>query len=378
MCFVAPNAYPALSGKNESRHIGGAEVQQTHIARELARRGRRIAFITHNHGQRDGEEIDGIHVFFMCSRSQGLPGLRFIKPRWTSLCAAMNRANAAVYYQRTGGVETGQVAMWCRWHGRPMIAALANDRDCFKSLRCRLNRRERWLQGYGLRRADVVVAQTAAQVEALQKHFGVNARIIRSCAADRQCVSDAADLSDRLSRRRIVWAARFTRAKRLDWLLQVAQRCPDVQFNVLGGDLADAERYCRSLDTAAEYPMPPNVKFNGVQSRELVQTFLDEAAALLCTSEVEGFPNTFLEAWSGGLPVVSTFDPDGVIKTEALGAVASGVDQLSREIQRLLTDESYWRQCSSNARRHFEQHHTICAVGDAYESLLDELVALPA
>lgn len=352
-------------------------MQQTHIARELARRGRRIAFITHDHGQRDGEAIDGIHVFSMCSRSKGLPGLRFIHPRWTSLCAAMTRADAAIYYQRTGGVETGQVAMWCRWHGRPMIAALANDRDCFQSLRRRLKRRERWMQGYGLRRADAVIAQTAAQAEAMQKYFGVNARIIRSCAADRGCVLSPANISDRLNRRRVLWVARFTRAKRLDRLLQVASRCPDVEFNVLGGDLADAERYVNSIRPDAEFLMPPNVKFQGVQPRESVQRFYDESAVLVCTSDLEGFPNTFIEAWSGGLPVVSTVDPDGVIKAEAMGAVASDVNQLSHEIQRMLTDEAHWRQCSSNARRHFERHHTIRAAGDAYENLLDELAILP-
>jgi len=76
----------------------------------LRRRGREVSFVTYDHGQADGVEIDGIRVYKAFERQAGLRGLRFVHPRWTGLCAAMRRAGADIYYQRTAGVESGRCA----------------------------------------------------------------------------------------------------------------------------------------------------------------------------------------------------------------------------------------------------------------------------
>src|SRR5262245_66590268 len=62
ICFVTPNGYAVLSGDSSVRHIGGAEMQQALLARELARRGYRVSFVVLDHGQDDGIDLDGIRV----------------------------------------------------------------------------------------------------------------------------------------------------------------------------------------------------------------------------------------------------------------------------------------------------------------------------
>ena len=47
-------------------------------------------------GPEDGVEIDGVRVFKMCRRDAGLPGLRFLWPRWTSLNTGLRYADADV------------------------------------------------------------------------------------------------------------------------------------------------------------------------------------------------------------------------------------------------------------------------------------------
>ncbi len=367
LCFVAPNAYGYLADRDDLRHIGGAEIQQTLLARDLARRGKRICFITHDHGQPDAIDIDGIRVFKMCGRSEGLPIVRFVHPRWTSLYSAMRRADAAIYYQRTAGVETGQVAIWCRRHDRRMIAAIANDRDCTPSLLARLNRRERSLYLYGLRRADAVVAQTKRQTELLQKHFGVNALLIRSCSERPLEAMEVTSVGERLNGKRALWIARFAPQKRLDRLFELANAAPDWSFDVIGGSEGDAVKH---LELETRNSLPANVTFHGVQSRENVARFYESATLLICTSDFEGFPNTMLEAWARSLPVVSTFDPDDLIADRNLGRVGGSPHELRREMNWLIDHPDEWRACSIAAKDYFDQNHTVNATVDAYEALM--------
>lgn len=375
ICFVAPNAYPALSGHNENGHIGGAEVQQVLIARELARRGRRVSFVTHDHGQIDGISIDGIRIFRMCARNNGMPIVRFIHPRWTSLCAAMKRANAEVYYQRSGGAETGQVAEWCRRNDRSMIASIASDRDCTPMLLQNLNLRERMLHRYGLQHASAVVAQTNRQRELLWTNFKIESSVIRSCA---ESPLIHAGNTDRAGEPRVLWVGRFSMPKRIDRLLDLARACPGLRFDVAGGDAEAAQKFCAQMPGTNGCAIPDNICFRGVVAREHMASFYDSASLLVCTSDFEGFPNTFLEAWSRGVPVVSTVDPDHIIATEHLGAAASSFAELKSMLENLAGNPQERRNCSANAIRYFKAHHTIDAIGDEYEVLLDRLIKTPA
>jgi len=96
----------------DTGHIGGIEWQQSLMARWLAKRGYQVSMITWDEGQPDGLGIDGVRVFKMCRKGAGIKRLRFFWPKWTSLIAAMKRADADIYYQNCGEYITGQVVLW--------------------------------------------------------------------------------------------------------------------------------------------------------------------------------------------------------------------------------------------------------------------------
>ena len=77
------------------------------------------------------------------------------------------------------------------------------------------------------------------------------------------------------------------------------------------------------LQAAAE--RIPNLDMSDpLPHREFVEV-LGGAVAVVNTSSAEGMPNTFLEAWSLGVPALSlSFDAEGAIREHALGVAAEG------------------------------------------------------
>jgi glycosyltransferase involved in cell wall biosynthesis len=97
------------------------------------------------------------------------------------------------------------------------------------------------------------------------------------------------------------------------------------------------------------------------------------ASLLCCTSRLEGFPTTFLEAWSVGLPVVTTFDPDGLVAAHELGSVVSTLEELASSL--LDNRDSPRRaQWSQNALRFYEENYSPRACLPR----LRELIATPS
>jgi glycosyltransferase involved in cell wall biosynthesis len=64
------------------------------------------------------------------------------------------------------------------------------------------------------------------------------------------------------------------------------------------------------------------------------------------TSDIEGFPNSYLQSWIRGVPVVTLLDPDGVIEREGLGAAVSSPAEMRDGIRRLLDDPAAWKAAS--------------------------------
>ena len=74
----------------------------------LVRRGFAVYMIVADLGQRDGAEWDGIKTFKAYRMDAGIPGPRFIHPRWTGLWSAMKRSGAEIYYCSCAGPLPGQ------------------------------------------------------------------------------------------------------------------------------------------------------------------------------------------------------------------------------------------------------------------------------
>jgi len=370
VCFIGLKCLDLLAGVERPRYLGGVEKQLVFLASGLARRGWHICMVSYDQGQGDAVECGDVRVYRAYSREEGLYGLRFFHPRWSGLWEAMGRANADIYYQMGAGCETGQTALWCGSRNRRFVFAAASDPDCLSGLpRLRL-RRERFLCRFGIRAADAIVSQTGYQKGLLVREYGVDSDVIGGACPEPRGGLTSWRRTGSGHAPHVLWIGRICEVKRPELVLDLAGRLPECIFDVIGDSneqTAFAREFRRRAGAFA------NVVLHGKVSEEHVDRAYSEAALLMNTSSVEGFPVTFLEAWSRGIPAVSMVDPDGVIARHGLGAVGSDGASLAASVTRLLDNRAAWQACSANARSYYLANHTLDRALDAHESLFVSL-----
>jgi glycosyltransferase involved in cell wall biosynthesis len=119
----------------------------------------------------------------------------------------------------------------------------------------------------------------------------------------------------------------------------------------------------------------PNLTFLGAVPRRSMSDFYEGSSILCCTSSFEGFPNTFLEAWSYGLPIVSTVDPDHLIEKRRLGYKVDTPAEFAECIQTLKEDPAIWKEMSANARRYYRENHSIAIAMQRFEKVFSNVLA---
>src|SRR3954462_1790374 len=158
ICFVAPYAWPVLSRDPNIQVVGGAEVQQCVLARLLADNGYRVSMISFDYGQPSPTLVDGVTVYKSFRPDAGVPVLRFVHPRLTTMWKVLREVDADVYYQRSSAMWTGVIAEFCRRNGKRSIYAGASDRDFEIGQEQIVHTRDKWLYRRGLGRVDRIVA----------------------------------------------------------------------------------------------------------------------------------------------------------------------------------------------------------------------------
>ncbi|HET7669078.1 MAG TPA: glycosyltransferase family 4 protein, partial [Burkholderiales bacterium] len=310
LCFVAPYAWPVLSRDPTIKVVGGAEVQQCILARLLAANGYRVSMISFDYGQPSPTLVDGVTVYKSFRPDAGVPVLRFVHPRLSTMWRVLREVDADIYYQRSSAMWTGVVAAFCRRYGKRSIYAGASDRDFELGQEQIKHARDRLLYRWGLASVDRIVAQNPHQIESCRRHHKRQAVLIPSCyelpPGARPGSGD-----------RVLWVGTIHDYKRPDWLLDIAERLPQRRFVMIGGPSVGGERfrpgYYESIRSRAA--RLPNVEFTGFLPLAQVEPWFDRARVLVSTSVYEGMPNVFLQAWARGVPTVATVDVGAPVNT---------------------------------------------------------------
>jgi glycosyltransferase involved in cell wall biosynthesis len=361
VCILSLNLAAYFDPHPQSKY-GGAEVQAAFVARALRDQGVDVHLVV-------ADLPSGARVPYPTESAfraaDGLPMLRFFHPRMTGIHEALARVDADVYYQRNAGMVTGLVAHHARKHGRVFVYGAGSDTD-FSFQRVLIEGvRDRVMFMYGLRRANGVVVQNAAQLSAAREALEFPIMNISNGVLPVENASAHPGGP-------ILWAGGLRPVKRPNLFIELARRFPSREFVIVGGSTTTETDY--AVATEQEARTVPNIRLTGWLPHSDVIREIARAAVIVNTSVVEGFPNVYLEAWNHGVPVVSFNDVDDLLAREQLGALCTDVDDMARKLGELLENPAAMSAASEHARRVVAERFSPAVLGPKYVSFFESLL----
>ncbi|MHB2205427.1 glycosyltransferase family 4 protein [Methylobacterium sp. CM6257] len=333
----------------DSRTSGGAEAQIAYLAAALAACGHAVSIIYGDgRGSNPPETVSGV----LCI--DAAPDWRRPKS-FLAFWRALRRFAPDILYARLPSDFLVFMGLAARVRPRAcFVYALAHD---LHTRAWSAFDHRRWFHAplftLGLYSANLIAVQHERQRAALAPTLRAKTTLLPNIVRDirsRPRNYDSAHYD-------VIWIAKIRLEKRLDRLLDLAQACPTLTFAVVGGYDPVLPSDVR-LHLAHRAASLKNVSMLGELRADDVQHALAHSKVLVNTSDAEGFPNTMLEAWSLGVPVVSlSVDPGGVIVEEALGLVSSDVHVLISNVMTLVHDADLNQVLGANGLDYVGRRH---------------------
>lgn len=345
---------------------GGAEYQAYLISKYLSSCGHEVHYIY------EGKKIknrDGILYHNLPRRSSPI---QMSEVNYSKLKAILDDVNPDLVYQRCRNAYTGLIGRYRRIRDIKFVWAAASNMDVDDKIHVRnLNDFRRSLSRpmtiRGIRSADKIIVQTKFQMGAIKKAFKLDSTLIPNSheVPNPPFIKDDTPI--------ICWIANIKDFRKLEDFLNLADTCRDLEakFVIVGrpsiGSYQEIlERRIQSLD---------NVSYLGELSFEEVNDLISQSSIFVHTSLIEGFPNTYIQAWMREVPVVSIhFDPDQIMVNNGFGYHSKNCRQLRKDVRRLYMNKELRMKMGKKARKYAVENFDISQVGKKYESLFLELI----
>lgn len=334
--FDSPGTWGHVTGQV----AGGAEYQQWLLGRALVRRNHEVIFyIRTNEPLFKTEVLNGV-VF------------KWITPlspiwAWPKLLA---KERPDWWYFRGQDYYLGFLVPLAHTYGTKVAFACAFDTDCLPSQA--LTRRKYLWPSYalGLKGADRILIQHKKQRWLLPAVLQQKAICVPSIAGVIEKVTDRDNY--------VAWVGVLREPKRPHLLVEIARKLPNVRFVVCGPTSLHRTRPEYAQTIISQLTTCSNIDYRGKLSPEEAQRIISHASLLLSTSDAEGFPNTFLQAWGAGVPVIAIgLDPGGAIKESGAGIVVKNTEQSIQAISLLSKDKEINKRLGQNGFIYVQQRH---------------------
>ncbi|HDR1003658.1 TPA: glycosyltransferase, partial [Pasteurella multocida] len=160
----------------------------------------------------------------------------------------------------------------------------------------------------------------------------------------------------------IIFLGRIESVKR-GWLFcEIAKKCPEYNFYMLGQTFSDVERNSKIME---KYKNIHNLHFPGHVDGEEKNQYLKDAKILINTSIHEALPVSFLEALSYGTLLVSNQNPEdltsqfGIHVGTVLGDGFEHVDKYVNAVKALMENDEHRKDLAQQGIKYIKEVHNL-------------------
>lgn len=357
VCFVSLPSYGYFNPNAYAESAGGGAKRQIYLLGQELKTEFDVAVVVGDYGQPRTETRDGVILHRAYTPNHGTKIGQFIE-----LFRALSRAEADVYIYRGNPRKAAIIGLMATGLRSNWIYHIANDADLDEHY-------DSMSVGYKIlfksqiKNAAGVIAQTEFQQSKFKDRFGIKPTIIPNgypVASERSTDPEY-----------FLWVGRLTESqKRPHLLLECAQQMPDRSFKLIGprSDEEYADEVVERTKTLS------NVEYVGAVPPDEIHEYYKNAIALVNTSRYEGFPNTFLEAWRYGSPVVSLdVDTNRFLDSTLFDGYAGGsITSMIDTMEVLASDLEFRSEVGDELKQYFEANYSIESVGDSYKEAIKQ------
>ena len=369
ICFVSPYITSYLY-PNRGESTGGAERQQYIIGKKLRDEGYQVSYIAFQDEHDDEEQLKGFQLVKVLPKENSINKAPLVI---FNLLRAIKKVDADIYYSRGNPPLCILTHLCCRTLRKKYVYCVANDSNLNPAQLPAHHRMFKYslfrkLYYKSIKFADAVIAQTTKQQELLRDRFGIESTLIPNTYT----IPDDSEIYPIEKRKYFLWVGSIEQEQKQPFrYLRLAETLPEIHFKMIGSK-GDKAFYKKVRSAADEIP---NLDFAGFVPPDEIHQYYQKSIALVNTSNYEGFPNTFLEAWRYGIPVISLYySMDNLLESEEIGLLSGSMSSLCSDIESIHSNECVSTKLGINGRNYLKQNYSISIVFDKYERLFQKVV----
>jgi len=222
----------------------------------------------------------------------------------------------------------------------------------------------------GLKKINIAFTQNEFQKMALYKEFNLKSY---NMISGHPTVKSPCKAETKFKNNLIIWCSNLGSHKRPEIFIELAKKMVDspYKFYLIGGH--SDNKYVEKLLNNK----PSNMTYFGKLNFNETTQYFKKSSLFISTTDTggEGFPNTFIQSWRQGTPIISFgADPNDVIKVNKLGHVSDNVESAALLIKKYLSDFNYYADFYDRVINYNLKNHTTKFMTDNFLKILSKNV----